>query len=220
MATKEREQLPEHSVFLWFDFMQSVSLPLANVELGDMFYGSDRMEATVFGVHLVQNLGGPGGVKTKRLVILSDVIEHNVLFAIAASEKVKQFIENWDSIKHITMWADCGLHFRAYAFLGWAYKRWFQQAPQAVLRFNYFVKTRTRSLRQQRQPARGHGARRTTAAPQASAAQWQRSCSAGSASSRSMTGRLAAHSAKTKCSGAGSANRRTSPTTRSARRQA
>ena len=35
--------------------MQNVTLPLANVETGDMFYGTDRMSLTVFGIYPMQN---------------------------------------------------------------------------------------------------------------------------------------------------------------------
>ena len=58
-AFRGRGNLPPSSVLLWFDSMQNISLPLAHTETGDVLYGTDRMEATVFGAHLAQNRVGP-----------------------------------------------------------------------------------------------------------------------------------------------------------------
>lgn len=62
---QERDQLPVGHVLVWFDWMQNVTLPLAHIELGDMFYGTDRMSNSVFGAYVLQNHGGERGVTTK-----------------------------------------------------------------------------------------------------------------------------------------------------------
>ena len=116
----EKANLRPNSLLLWFDFMQNMTLPIANVELGDMFYGTDRMGATVFGVVLAHRGPGDAEPRTKNLIILTDVIDHGSLCASLLLEHTKAFVDGWENPDYLAMWADCGPHFRPYPFLGQA----------------------------------------------------------------------------------------------------
>ena len=43
------------SVLMWFDWMQYVTLPLANVSTSNLYYGAARMEVSVFGILLIDH---------------------------------------------------------------------------------------------------------------------------------------------------------------------
>ena len=142
----EKANLRPNSLLLWFDFMQNVTLPIANVELGDMFYGTDRMGATVFGVVLVHRGPGDAEPRTKNLIILTDVIDHGSLCASLLLEHTKAFVDGWENLDYLAMWADCGPHFRSYPFLGQAYTLWFQKMTRCRVRFNFFVEKHGKGL--------------------------------------------------------------------------
>ena len=136
--------LRPNSVFIWFDFTQNITLPIASVETGDMFYGTDRMEVSCFGVHLVQS--SPSGTTVKHIVLVSDIIEHGALFATTLLNRRKDFIDDFEQVAYITMWADCGLHFRSSPFIGQVYTHWYKNMRQGALRLNWFAEKHGKGL--------------------------------------------------------------------------
>ena len=61
MFWNERLNFELFEVLIWFDFMQILTTPLANIETITMFFDSARMEMTVFGVLIFQFSVGQTG---------------------------------------------------------------------------------------------------------------------------------------------------------------
>ena len=60
-----RGSLQAGHCIVWYDWMQYLTLPLAHTQTCDDYYGASRMEVSVFGCYVVQNLGHKRGSKEK-----------------------------------------------------------------------------------------------------------------------------------------------------------
>ena len=60
MLWHERLNFELFEVLIWFDFMQNLTTPLANIETNTIFFGSAQMDMTVFGVLVFQSSVGQG----------------------------------------------------------------------------------------------------------------------------------------------------------------
>lgn len=77
-------------VLLWFDWMQNLTTPMANVETGSMFYGQTRMEMYIFGCLEYHRLSTDSDVQVKHDVFISPIIEHIALFSDVMLDIVKE----------------------------------------------------------------------------------------------------------------------------------
>ena len=83
------------------------------------------MSLNIFGALIIQNHGGEKGVTHKHLAMVSDVIDTDAKCAAMFLEHAKAWIEDIGGVKHISMWSDCGPHFRAYEHMGYCFKSWY-----------------------------------------------------------------------------------------------
>jgi hypothetical protein len=130
---------------VWYDWMANLSLPVAHVETTDQFYGTDRMGLSVFGVVIEQYHGPARGTTLKYIVLVSQILDHTALFSGVMLDRVKEFIEDLPSVKHISFWCDCGPHFRAWEHLAYLQKSWFE-VYNCVVRLNFFAEKHGKGL--------------------------------------------------------------------------
>ena len=87
---QERIDLAVGNVLLWFDWMQNLTTPMANVETGSMFYGQARMEMSFFDCLAYQSFSADSDVQVKHYVFISPIIEHTALFSDVVLNIVKE----------------------------------------------------------------------------------------------------------------------------------
>ena len=98
---------------------------MAHTETAHMFYGNERMSINVLGVLIIQNHGNGRGITIKNVAMVSDIIDSDTKAAAMFLVHSRQWVENIDSVKHISMWSDCGPHFRAFDHIGYCFKSWY-----------------------------------------------------------------------------------------------
>jgi len=119
----ERSNLePGHAV-VWFDWMQYVTIPLASVSAGDMYYGTARMEISVFGVVLLLNRGS--GIETINVILVSEILDHTTLFSTIMLDRIVTMLTGMGAWQHVALWCDCGPHFRSFEMLAYLEETWF-----------------------------------------------------------------------------------------------
>lgn len=110
---------------LWhFDFKQNVSIPQGQREGGSWWYANARLEYTVFG--LMEAKGSDRCYHTW----ISDVLEKGSTLAIAMMSELIAGLPA--TVRKITLWGDCGPHFRSYQFAYWAMVELRQAAVRAL----------------------------------------------------------------------------------------
>ena len=130
----QKQNLSEQELLLWFDYKQKFSLPVANVATGEMFYGTDRMEMSVFGVAVLQNVKGK--IVQQNIIYISSIIENTGLMTCMLLDDVKAKIPGF-SEKKVTLWSDVGPHFRSYDVLAHLSKAWYP-SMNGNMRICYF----------------------------------------------------------------------------------
>eukprot|EP00435_Cladocopium_sp_Y103_P020817 s456_g5.t1 len=135
-AVAEKAGLRAGEIFLWFDYKQKFSIPQANVASSLMFYGSERMELSVFGILIAWNENGI--IKQKNVLYISSIIENSALMTSVLLDHVRNSIDDFNTASCVTCWADCGPHFRCYQVLGHLAKNWFPSMA-GRLRVNFFA---------------------------------------------------------------------------------
>ncbi|CAJ1349951.1 unnamed protein product [Effrenium voratum] len=114
---KDLESLTSAQVLLWSDYKQNLSVPLAHTQLGDMFYGTSRMELTCWGCLAFEKKDGK--VTTKHFIVLSSVIEHSALVSNLLYGEVLRHLDLRE-VQEVLAWTDCGPHFKCYEHVaGW-----------------------------------------------------------------------------------------------------
>ena len=111
---KERDDLPEGHVVIVIGWKENLSLPLAGTELSTMLWTSERMDVSCFGAAVYQNYGGAEGTYVKYGVYLTDILDHTALMSSVMLDRARELIDRPGRVAHISIWADCGPHFRAY----------------------------------------------------------------------------------------------------------
>ena len=76
--------LSVNEVALWFNWAQGWTLPLANEELGTMFYGNARLPVSIFGCIVVQRLPD-GSLRRVYVTVVTDVLDHTWTTSVATS---------------------------------------------------------------------------------------------------------------------------------------
>ena len=71
---------PEKVWFFWYDFMQNLSSLSAHAERSEQFYGPERMEGSILGVHVFFNTES-GGIKVHNFLLASVIVEEGVTCA-------------------------------------------------------------------------------------------------------------------------------------------
>jgi hypothetical protein len=106
------------SVFIWYDWMQSLSVPMAHEETATMFFAPSRHELAVFGMFLAQRTAAEEPITMEYVVIITDVLDHTSEFAAQLLAQAMPFIHSPDAVRRIYLWGDCGKHFRSYFHVG------------------------------------------------------------------------------------------------------
>ena len=123
----QKRSLGPSEILIWADYKQQISVPLANRATGSMFYGTDRQEATVFGVVVVQNINGQR--RQRNIFYLSSIIENTALMTAMLLDDLRGRLEGLASSNAITCWFDVGPHFRSYDLVAHLSKTWFSAMP-------------------------------------------------------------------------------------------
>ena len=142
---QDRIGLAVGHVWLWFDWMQNLTTPIANVETGSMFYGQARMEVYIFGCLVYQRFSADSDVQVKHYVFISPIIEHTALFSDLMLDIVKERSLGKPGIKKVTFWSRCGPHFWAYEHLAYIQKSWWPTL-EAVFRVCFFAEIHGKGL--------------------------------------------------------------------------
>ncbi|CAJ1447063.1 unnamed protein product [Effrenium voratum] len=133
---RDLEALSEEQVLLWSDYKQNLSLPQANVQTGDMFYGTSRMELTCWGCLLFQRKGGV--LNKKHIVILSSIIEHSSLVSNLLCLEAAKHFDAWEKVKEVLAWSDCGPHYKSYDHIAGWLADWVEASPPRSVRLSFF----------------------------------------------------------------------------------
>ncbi len=141
-----RRELPVGSVLLWFDWMENISLPIANVQTGEMFWQGERMPLSVFGIIIFENVLGKG-VAQKSVIYTSQILNHDSAFAAEIIDHCHTYFEDPDNVREYNLWSDCGPHFRSYEFIGEMHNRlWESRDKTQAIRVNYFAEKHGKGL--------------------------------------------------------------------------
>ncbi len=111
--------LPENEMVIWYDWMQSMSLPLANRETSTMWFAPSRFECSVFGACVWRKQGGM--MKRTNVIIVSDILDHTSIFAKVLLKEVTKQLGSLAGLSKVWLFSDCGSHFRAYEHVGNVY---------------------------------------------------------------------------------------------------
>ena len=116
--------LSPHSILIWLDFKQNYTLPATFRETGDQFWASSRKEVTCLGFVLFAGRRD-GSIAKYGIVHLSEITEHSCLVACLGLDKIKELdLQNLKELKHVSIWSDCGPHFRTAQFLSHLEQSW------------------------------------------------------------------------------------------------
>ncbi len=124
---------PDGHAVLVVDYKQNPSIPLATMSLNTMYYGTDRMEMVCFGACLWYKSGGR--VVHKKIALVSSIINKDCMMSALCFETLRKYYPEHVSL--ISVWSDCGPHFRAKEHIGFLSK--WQGQVACPLRVNFFV---------------------------------------------------------------------------------
>ena len=80
--------LPFDSVVVLFDWKENLTLPLANVETGDMFWANSRKEVSVLGFAVWQYVGEAPVLQKTMVAYISEILDHTSLISDVLIDKV------------------------------------------------------------------------------------------------------------------------------------
>lgn len=86
----------------------------------------------MFGCFVAQR-HADGSLTLKNVVIVTDVLDHTCEMAACLVEKCKEYVVHLDSVTKVWLFSDCGKHFRAAEFVGYVYKFWCENLPNATI---------------------------------------------------------------------------------------
>ena len=101
MMWKQRTAPAVGEVIIRYDWKQNLTTPMANVETADMFYGTARMEMSVFGALVIQSHDGDLGVTVSHLVLVSPIIDHTALFSGVMLDAVMAHVRSPGDLRQI-----------------------------------------------------------------------------------------------------------------------
>ena len=142
-----RASMSPGELLVWYDWMQYVTLPLAHTQTANEFYGTARMETPVFGAYILQHIGDERGAFVKYVVVVSAELDHTALRTGQVVDELKKHVERIRDVKRISVWMDCGPHFRAYEHLAYWQREWFtSDGFRGEVVLNWFVEKHGKGL--------------------------------------------------------------------------
>ena len=107
---------PENTVSLLSDWKELVSLPISRTASGEQFYATARMECSVFGASLVENIPGRG-VVTSYFLVISDILDHTCLRTNQLLGMILDKRQNTNPLTSLSLMSDPGPRYRGYEAL-------------------------------------------------------------------------------------------------------
>ena len=108
------EQLGEDILLLQLDYAENLTLPIGPVQEQSWFWATARLSFSTLGFYARYTKNGT----THRIYLhyVSQILDHTALHAAVALKDCIRRLQLPESCKSIHIWADCGPHFKAYAF--------------------------------------------------------------------------------------------------------
>ena len=136
------DTLKVKEAILLFDFKENIQLGRKAKEIGEVYF--KRPLRSLFSVILLTTLGN-GTLKKHIFNFLSEDLSHNTEFVTQCLDMV------WDSSywkeaspSKVTLWSDCGPHFRTYEMLG--YLASIQEKQKITMNYDFFIENHGKSL--------------------------------------------------------------------------